>query len=476
MIRFSVKKQFKFLIIAGVFFLSGCVLIESTCCDNFAPLSEQPDAPKRSTAGKADFKDVEKHMGTDGGTDQKFHPLALKRNLYPFKYDGFLIGIEKSERSIVLGNKDEGIPDITPSNMVTVKSGGLSGKLKKLRESIEERLNDKEVMFVSHILDTKDPSGDSDPYNAYAQLLNGNGNNYHMLTKEKHIGGIYRSGWNALENKLRSKIINRVNNAKTPYSHIIVMSTGWRMEQVESIQAYNHLAYSLEYAAPANFLPLYITFSWPSKSGWTSIRKKRNDADEIGLLLANLLVNHVLLDSRLSNIPKILIGHSFGARILTRALFSRGLIQSAIITQGDINTLIGLQSAFSFKRFSPKNVDNSDGYPYRRWRGIATEFVFTMSSHDSAGLTGWKIFSKSRDKNMMLGKGGWEAAKAAKKSNDVNNLIFTTAESNCDVHIPAFSPLKKNGRIIYVDASCCIKDHNDIYRVIHGKLMRQFIH
>lgn len=479
MIQRTLKIQLGFFLIVGIFLLNGCAtehkLLESTCCKNFTPLSELRDAPQHSTA-KLKLTEVEKHMGTNGGTDQKFHPLALKRDLYPFKYDGFLIAIEKAKRITVLGKKNTNIPFVDPNKMLTVLGG--SSDSEKLIDSVQKRLRDGEVMFVSHILDTTDISGRLDPYNAYAQLLKGSGSEYRMLKDKRHRAGIYEAGWNALEHKLTNAIVNRVTdaiNAGTPYSHIIVMSTGWNTDQVESIQAYNHLAHSLGQGAPVNFHPLYITFSWPSTwrnlGEWFSFVRKRNDADEVGLLPANLLVNHVLRDSRLSNIPRVLIGHSFGARILTRALFSRGLILSSITTNGDIDTLIGLQAAFSFARFSPSKVDNSDSYPYRRWSGIDTELVFTTSAHDKGHLSSWAIFS--REKDMMLGKGGWDAAK---KSNDVNKLVFTAAEFDCDVLSPPFSPLRQGGRIIYVDASRCIKNHNDIYRDVHGKLMRKFIH
>jgi hypothetical protein len=69
----------------------------------------------------------------------------------------------------------------------------------------------------------------------------------------------------------------------------------------------------------------------------------------------------------------ILIGHSFGARVITRAIFSNGLINPPKVNKEspethqknmyDIDLVFGLQGAFSINRFIPG--EGEERSPYR---------------------------------------------------------------------------------------------------------------
>jgi hypothetical protein len=128
---------------------------------------------------------------------------------------------------------------------------------------------------------------------------------------------------------------------------------------------------------------LFIGISWPSEwrskflGGFISSLSysvKADDADEVGILWVNRILWNILVPLKKErNIPLILIGHSFGARVITRAIFSHGLIDPEKINKEspetrqkstyDIDLAIGLQGAFSINRFIPG--EGEEGSPYR---------------------------------------------------------------------------------------------------------------
>lgn len=438
-----------------------------------------------SSANSNTIQEIEKKIGTNGSTDRNFHALAVNTT---FQYDGFFIGIEKTKREIALNNKE--LPNVSIDSLKVLNV--LPSKTKILKKSIGKRLyHDEEVTFVSHIIDTESFSQKKYVYNLYENLT---ANSVLDISEDN----IYRDGWEALE-ILRIKLIERIKKAeqtKKKYTHLILMSTGWNTTQVESIVAYNDWSSAIIQNAPksAEFRPLFITLSWPSVWFYRettipfSVKRKGNDADEIGLLAANMLVNNIMLDKELKDLKKVLIGHSFGARLLSRALFSKGLIQPSVNIEGEIDTFIGLQSAFSFKRFSPEKADapllkkeNGEGFPYRRWPNMKTKLFFTMSSEDEAGGFLAKIAARflPRDKYMILGENSWEKANKLstkkKKEDRVDNIKFITVDDlECDSFTPSITSLQ-GGDIVYVDASKCITSHNDVYELRHGKLLNSFI-
>jgi hypothetical protein len=445
-----------------------------------------------NSAFSANIKDVENKIGTNGNTDRKFHTLASAASSCDkiFCFDGFLVGIEKTKRKIVLHNKKTPNVFMNSLKVLTVPSS----KSEILKSSVSQRLyNDSEVPFVSHIIDTDTYSQNKYIYNLYEDIAN---NSSLDISEDK----IYQYGWDALD-KLRIKIIERVKKAErdnNKYTHLILMSTGWNTTQVESVEAYNNWSNVITKKAPNNlkFRPLFITLSWPSvwlhreESVPLSVKRKGNDADEIGLLIANMLVNHVMLDKNLKGLKKVLIGHSFGARLLSRALFSKGLIKSTNDLEGEIDTFIGLQAAFSIKRFSPEKAEtpwyksnNGEGFPYRRWSNMKTKLFFTMSEHDEAGGVKANLIAKvfPRDKHIMLGKSSWNKAKKLSSGkvdieDRINNIKFITIKDlNCNSFLKPIVSQPQGGDIIYVNSSKCIADHNDVYELRHGSLINKFI-
>jgi Alpha/beta hydrolase family len=103
------------------------------------------------------------------------------------------------------------------------------------------------------------------------------------------------------------------------------------------------------------FRPLFVGIKWDSdwpRAGVLGVEdywNKGSDADEIGLTWANLL-NRVLKEVRAEHGARIVaVGHSFGARLLSRAVHSAPLIVAG--PSEPIDLFIRLQGAFPYRRF-----------------------------------------------------------------------------------------------------------------------------
>jgi len=117
------------------------------------------------------------------------------------------------------------------------------------------------------------------------------------------------------------------------YTHVLVLVMGWNTAQDEAIRNFNDMVGNLVEAAKEGpgspqtaFRPLLIGISWPSYwyhsliNGFSYLNKA-NDADELGISWINLLVNRELpraMEKAHVKVPVVMIGHSFGARVVTR--------------------------------------------------------------------------------------------------------------------------------------------------------------
>ena len=213
-------------------------------------------------------------------------------------------------------------------------------------------------------------------------------------------------------------LVDRLNTAASnaPYTHLIVLSTGWNTPVWESQANYADWQRVIQHAMakdwPATpFRPLYIGFAWPSS--WNmrvnalSFVNKARDADEIGLTWANLVVNRVIPEvlARVTVKPKLVaVGHSFGARLLTRAVNSAAAVRDESSTN-KFDLFIGLEAAVSANRFIDRG---NEGSPYlRSFRDRVTRYAFLASEHDSANpsapATIWLTLTGRRKSGIYLG-------------------------------------------------------------------------
>jgi hypothetical protein len=227
-----------------------------------------------------------------------------------------------------------------------------------------------------------------------------------------------------LASDLKKRLANAPSTAR--YTHIIVMSTGWNTPLWESDVNYADwqkvIGREMRLLHPTTpFRPLFIGLTWPSfwKSRWKwtgprSFLNKAHDADEIGLTWANLLVNKVLPDvvAGLDQKPRLIaIGHSFGARLLSRAVNS-GMAISQFVSgkEGRFSLFIGLQAAFSVNRFTGQG---GEGSPYSKtFTNRVARYAFVSSEHDKAMQMGPGTLSRRlRGKSSGTYPGHWTVAK-----------------------------------------------------------------
>lgn len=190
--------------------------------------------------------------------------------------------------------------------------------------------------------------------------------------------------WDLLEpaGPVQTLLEQRIKDGKI--THVIVMTTGWNVQQKDTIKItatwIDRLNNSFK---DPSFRPLYILLTWPAhrEGDWKlDFFNKGHDADEVGLTWANVLVNRTLatLPSR-DKINVVLIGHSFGARLLSTATFSGQTIGAKHCGGADL--LIGLQAAFSNARFLGSSGD-TDGDAYKMLPDCKTKLAYTTSRRD----------------------------------------------------------------------------------------------
>lgn len=321
------------------------------------------------------------------------------------------------------------------------------------------------VMLVTHI--TKSVSYDGNNYsqylyNAYAQDLDGKFSFAESVLKV-----------DAMFVDMATQLQQAQAQGK-PFTHVMVMSMGWNNDQVESLYRFNTILKNVQQEATTQkqlFRPLVICFTWPSVWGGVNDSKlikralhlasygnKPDDADEIGFTWANWVVNKKLPEA-LAQVsaakPKVvLLGHSFGARLLSRALFSAEFINQQYPVAHSVDVFLGLQGAFSLNRFvAGAGAEDS---PYADFKSLPGLVVLTSSDQDDAN----------------------KAAKWAQNAGGVKGLEF--ARKNPSVfNLMSYKNIQLNkNQVNIIDASAIVKDesdqvdaHNDILDADMAKLI-----
>ncbi len=330
--------------------------------------------------------------GCFGGSEQTIRAYnALGRAAHlDLDVDGYIVGIEKYPRDNIIDGPEPEYPD----RFAKLEDEANNRLIATQNKEFVSATDDIKAMLVTHVV-AYFPTR-SYLYNAYASILKGD------LNYRKG----YEDGIVALRNDLKARLLRAIDDG-APYSHIVLMSMGWNNDQHVSIDRYNRIMRNLKTVAAgepdAGFRPLVIGLTWPS--AWFSIEdfwlkkkllghlgsytNKSNDADEIGYTIANWLINQELAELREELTPArfptvVAIGHSLGARLLSRALFSRPHLRDGPAEDRDsvVALYLGLQGAFSARRFVP--ADSGEGAPYADYASLPTRIVLTSSNHDRA--------------------------------------------------------------------------------------------
>ena len=329
--------------------------------------------------------------GCAAGSEQTIRAYnALGRSSHlDLGVDGYIVGIEKYPRGDIAEGPKPGYPD----KLIELSGGDEDRLIAEQNKEFIGATNDSKAMLVTHVVSYFPARAYL--YNAYQKSLTGDLN--------------YRKGYDdgvaALTNDLTARLLQAID-AGAPYSHILLMSMGWNNDQHVSIDRFNRMLSSLREVAAehpdAGFKPLVIGITWPS--AWFSIEdfwlkkkllghlgsytNKSNDADEIGYSIANWLINHDLAQIRDAVGPDrfptvVALGHSLGARLLSRVIFSSAHLKEPPAAPDSVVALyIGLQGAFSARRFVA--ADSGEGAPYANHPALSTVIVLTSSKDDRA--------------------------------------------------------------------------------------------
>ena len=395
-------------------------------------------------------------------TDRPYQEIGRSKH-FTLESDGIIIGFEKRsirrKNAAILGEYQNQPLYANLAEPLTNEDG-----LNKKRNKLFRRyayFNSK-IMMPTQIVCQFDQR-QTFVYNAY----------------DTDLGGHYDYTESFEQLKVTFQQLKTHNVGGGKYTHIIVMNMGWNNDQAVSLWRYNTMIRELRIRAQKTgdkFNPFVVAITWPSV--WRSINdftlskklfhmisypNKTLDADELGVTWMNWIINDQLprlIDKTKADAPKlVLIGHSLGARILSRAVFATDhLLENK--ESDAVDLLIGLQPAFSATRFvTGKGLEGS---PYAEFRKKKTRLVFTTSVNDDANpvanyITGAKHL------------GGRKGLAYARK-----HAVNTTAGAPYDIQTWSDQSLEEvpsyDKGVVLIDASSIVEDnenqklsaHNDI--------------
>lgn len=485
----------------------------------------------------------EQALELNGVTEVKFHSMLYFPSGTALHFPGYVVALEKSPQPIIGG------PRYNPKAVFVHTGSDYLKQEEDTRYNTTHHIQrfqdqDPKAMFVSHILKNgvlQDNSVADEPYLAKTHCFVYNAYAAEPLTRIRSDYDLKRiSDWNAcstavnLEDKaatltqlyawggpaldaLQRNLTQDLKGAR--YTHVVIVVMGWNTAQDEAIRNINDITGNMMAAAeearnpPTNdlatspkatnisnsrFRPLVIGVTWPSFwsdsfTNFFSYPTKANDADEIGLSWLNKLINDTVpkaLDASQSRAKVVAIGHSFGARAMTRALFSSpALHPEQKFPQSRVDLAVGLQGAVSINRFMVGK--GLEGAPYRDVARLNhTHVALTASQHD--GAAGGRVFwydPSGSIKSWHLACDNPDAAMAdtfeCLKASDTSAFpggrfsLCKAGDESCSA--PTLSP----GKVSYIDASDGITEfnspgsgggaHSDIYRLPMGRLLWRLV-
>lgn len=433
---------------------------------------------------------AERELGTDSDLDRSFHVVADEPQGFGLRFPGLLIGIEKVGRGKIEAPRLDADPYLRWSP---------DGFSEETLDEYRSMLDDGKRTFISHIVESRLDTSLGVPFvrnhflhDAYAAFDDGavNGTNGGRRPSEPEFDleetGLYAQSWESLA-ALEDRIAILLRGAAAtgrPYTHVLVATMGWNTAQEKAIRNINSLFGNLLIASREDvFKPLYIAITWPSEwnIGGISLINKANDADEIGFVWANALLNDHLSELRDRSSTEawpafkiVALGHSLGARLMSRAAFSgAALAETRPLAEG-VDLILGLQGAFSANRFLKERRVGQEGAPYAEYAQLRGRVALSWSKHDSAN----PITNFLSGANYVGGKPGWERAQDYPEHFAFSSVAADGALS------ASFSEGEQTNQVIMVDASELVRyevlgagggAHSDIYNAYMGRFVHDLI-
>lgn len=430
---------------------------------------------------KRRLEPVERLLKTDGTTTMLFHSTLYYPTELSLRFDGYIVGIEKSPRDKISSPEDLRIKG--------VEDAGLD------QTETENKLIDSKLLFISHIMQNsadQNGLGNCTIYNAYnlketpeVQQLSLPCQGFShppILAKEA-----YKTSWDALGN-LETSMSRRI--AKGNYSHIVVITMGWNTVQEEAVRNFNSIVTNLKRAAGPDFKPLVVGVTWPSQwqSDWfgpiykiLSFPIKSADADELGLSWLGVLL-HQTLPKIKGNLPVVVIGHSFGSRASSVAACVGPAIydKDPQLERSQIEALVNFQGAFLSNRLFGEQ-DRGFHYPVLHQNEGSVDhnlgcfnvknIVLTSSIYDTAMNSAiWGVYAGDE--------------RSYSKMCDGDSVKIRCGKADSMGHVPSFTSNPTGSNVTYIDASDLVHEnaylsgggaHSDIYRKEHGILLKEVL-
>lgn len=303
----------------------------------------------------------------------------------------------------------------------------------------------------------------SNIYNPYV----GANDEPHQNSEDVHRS--FETGLSELTRTFQAALTSRLKAGG--FTHIFFMSMGWNNDQGVALCRYKKLMQETKIAMTArgkSFKPLVVGLTWPSV--WLaekdnvfvrgvghlgSVFNKANDADEIGVFYGNILINQIIPRANASNLPVTVVGHSYGARLASRAIFSRQLLKNGAMGNGPDLALM-LQPAYSAQRhMAGKGLE---GYPYATIPGLKTKVFVTSSKGDKANP--FAVWSRHF--------GGIQGLSKARKNGDFFRYI--PQYDKIAGTLAALSGANAD-RPTVINATDFVDDHSDVYNEDVGKVL-----
>ena len=386
-------------------------------------------------------------------------------------FESYIIGIEKDNASRV-GSLAECKHGHRSDSCLDIDAAYFSER-PDLREQLREKYyGQHRPTYISHVARFDGRGGLCFLYNVYTPLRP-----CKVRFERAPEQSLVSSSWKAMS--ILGDDVGEAISTSRP-THVIVYTMGWNTLQPEALSNFRDLVAQLTLAAQgsATFHPLVIGITWPSTGqpmlDGSDYGIKAKDADEVGAVWANLLLNRELRRLKAQHPFKVVVvGHSFGARLSSRAVFSAPLVGS--VQDKVVDLLVGLQGAYSFQRYLGPQADDkgygTEGAPYRHFADQVGMVALTASRHDTAvTAAGHAPYFVGSAEAFERTKGQPVASKFLHATLNENGTLQNVA---CD-----------STRVLYIDSSAVIKGnkagtgggaHSMIYTPEIGRLIFQLI-
>lgn len=389
-----------------------------------------------------DFQTAEERLETNTKTGVLFHQI-LTTDTIQLQYPGMILGIEKINRKLL--HTTEKIKPEMQQNLYGIDLDKYKDVgLKKTIRRAKKILNDPKIMTFTHWVEFDKAKNATVKYNLYDKV-----------NTEENLLAYSISQLKTLKTSLQKKL------KSGQYTHVILASTGWNNKQYKSVKTYNTWLKNITAAAQKDgfeFRPYFIGLTWPST--WqtpggkvASYFNKANDSDEIGMTIANLLIWENIIPA-LQDYPDtefVVLGHSFGSRILTRAAHSKVILEKEVATDRQIDLAIAVQGAFSVNRFLDKNTAEGNLYTtFNPWK----KFIATCSKHDKAVDNAFYTTMMGNDRVVKKLFSKKAALSFSKNYADVNGLLRNSLKENIHNIIVADA-------LIFCGKTFRVKAHSD---------------